>query len=111
MPGLLAKLLRLTARPSWLACEGCGSRYVCPLDWDPVDEETWWVACRCGECGHRHEVVLSNRQAADWDVVLCLQTAVIEREIARLDRERMTAEAATFTAALRHDLIDAADFA
>jgi hypothetical protein len=29
----------------------------------------------------------------------------------RLDRERMAAQAASFTAALRHDLIDAADFA
>lgn len=111
MPGPLAKLLRWTARPSWLACEACGSRYVCPLEWEPVDEETWWVACRCGECGHRHEVVLSNQQAAHWDVALCCQTQAIEREIARLDRQRMLAETAAFTAALQHDLIDAADFA
>src|SRR6266545_6025667 len=98
MPGSLAKLFRRNARPSWLACEACGSRYVCPLDWDPVDEETWWVACRCGECGHRHEALLLNEQAADWDVELFRQTAAIEREFARLDRERMTAEAAAFTA-------------
>ena len=111
MPGPLARLRRWVARPPWIACEGCGGRYVCPLDWDPVDEETWWVACRCGECGHRHEAFLSNEQAAHWDVELCRQTAAIERELARLDRERMAAEAACFTAALRHDLIDAADFA
>jgi hypothetical protein len=111
MPGPFTKLLRWTARPSWLACEGCRGRYVCPLEWEPVDEQTWWVACRCGACGHRHEVLLSNVQAAHWDVELCRQTAAIEREIARLDRERMAAEAASFTAALRHDLIDAADFA
>jgi transcription elongation factor Elf1 len=111
MSGRLTKLLRRSPRPSWLACQACGSRYVCPLDWAPVDEQTWWVACRCGECGHRHEVSLSNDQAASWDVELCRQTAVIEREFARLDRARMAAEAATFTAALRHDLIDATDFA
>jgi hypothetical protein len=111
MPASLAKLFRRTARPAWVACEGCGSRYVCPLDWQPIDEETWWVACRCGECGHRHEAFLSNEQAARWDIELCGQTAAIEREIARLDRERMVAEAASFTAALRHHLIDAADFA
>jgi hypothetical protein len=111
MPGPLARLLRRRPRPSWLACGACGSRYVCPLEWAPLDEETWWVACRCGECGHRHDVFLQNAQAAEWDVELCRQTEVIEREVARLDRERMTAEAAAFTAALRSDLIDAADFA
>ena len=111
MSASLAKLFRRTARPSWLACGACRSRYVCPLDWNPVDEETWWVACRCGECGHRHEALLSNGQAAHWDVELFRQTAAIEREVERLDRERMATEAAAFTAALRHDLIDAADFA
>jgi hypothetical protein len=111
MPGPLARLLRITARPSWLACEACGSGYVCPLDWAPVDAQTWLVACRCGECGHRHEAHLTNDQAARWDLELCRQTAAIERAIERLDRERMAAEAAAFTAALQRDLIDAGDFA
>ncbi len=111
MPGRLAKLLRLSAPPSWLACEACGSRCVCPLDWAPLDEDRWWAACRCGECGHRHEPVLSNEQAASWDIELDRQTSAIAREAERLDRERMVAETKAVAAALRRDLIDAADFA
>ena len=111
MPGRLAKLLRRPAPPSWLACEACGSRSVCPLEWAPIDENRWWAACRCGECGHRHEPVVSNEQAASWDIELVRQTGAIEREAERLDRERMIAETNAFAAALRRDLIDAADFA
>ncbi len=84
---------------------------MCPLEWEPLDEDNWWIACRCGECGHHREALLSNAQAASWDVELCRQTDAIARAADRLDRERMTAEATAFTAALRLDLIDATDFA
>jgi hypothetical protein len=111
MPGSLARLLRRAPPASWLACEACGSRCVCPLDWEAVDDEHWWVACRCGECGHRHEVRLSNAQAACWDVELCRQTDEIARAAQQLDRERMSAQADAFIAALRRDLVTPADFA
>jgi hypothetical protein len=110
MPGPLARILRRSPRPSWLACEECGSRFVCPMDWTPADDSTWWAACRCGECGHWHEVYLSNTQAAEWDVELLRQADEIAYAAARLDRERMKVQTTAFVAALRHDLIDAADF-
>ncbi len=110
MPGLLDRILRRT-RPSWIACEQCRSRFVCPIEWETADEDHWRITCRCGACGAWHDASLTNDEAAVWDVELDRQSAVIERAVQRLDRERMSAEVEAFAAALRRDLIDAADFA
>jgi hypothetical protein len=56
------------------------------------------------------EVVLSNAQAAALDIVLNRQMAAISAAADRLDAERMADAAEAFAAALRRDLIVAADF-
>jgi hypothetical protein len=109
MPGPLSRLLQ-RRRPT-LACSGCGSDFLCPMDWEPADADHWHIDARCGACGLWHGLHLTNAQAAEWDVELDRQTRPIERQLRRLDRERMTREVETFATALRSDLIDAADFA
>jgi hypothetical protein len=91
-------------------CPICRGDRTCPMDWGEIDDSEWWVLLRCGECEVWMEVVLSNAQAAEFDVALDRQIGQIRRAADRLDRERMAEEAAAFTAALRADLIVAADF-
>jgi hypothetical protein len=111
MPGMLfARLKRRTRKPSWLACEHCGGAFVCPIEWEPADEESWRITCRCGSCGAWHEAQLTNTQAARWDGALDSHVWLIEHAIRRLDRERMAMEVDAFVAALRADMIGPADF-
>ena len=116
----LAAVLRALVKPweppaDWgiplHVCERCGSDAVCPMDWDQVGEEGWDIDLRCGECGHWRTAVARNEEAAAYELRLGRQTERIEAALERLDRERMLCEVEQLVHALRHDLIDAADFA
>lgn len=111
MSGSIARLLRRRRPPGWLACELCGGPYVCPIEWEPADEDHWLITTRCGQCGVWRDLSLTNDEASAWDLRLDREMEPIRRAVRRLDRERMAAEADAFIAALEHDLIDAADFA
>jgi hypothetical protein len=103
--------LFVARRRAELACSGCGRDFLCPIDWEPVDDDHWQIDARCGACGLWHALRLTNAQTAAWEVELDRQTRPIQLELRRLDRERMAREAEGFIGALRRDLIDAADFA
>lgn len=107
----LSRLLRRRRHAAWLACEACGDAFVCPIEWDPADEDHWLITTRCGQCGVWRDLSLTNDEASAWDVRLDREMEPIQRAVRRLDRERMAAEADAFVAALEHGLIDAADFA
>jgi hypothetical protein len=83
---------------------------VCPIDWEPVDDECWAIGLRCGACGLARDLLASNAQAADLDVALDGHQRTMERELGRLDAARMADEVDAFIEALGRDLIDAAYF-
>jgi hypothetical protein len=97
--------------PPLQTCARCNAEFACPTDWAPEDSQHWWIRLRCGDCGHVREVVVDNREAADFDIHLAWQSRKIERALAHLDHERMVAEVEQFVAALACDLVDAGDFA
>ena len=118
----LATVLRSVAGPVWpapvpgprheaLTCPHCESYFLCPAEWGTADDSHWWILSRCGECGEWSEIVITDEQAARLDCELDRQLTSIQREAARLEAERMAAEAEAFINALNRDLIDAADFA
>lgn len=80
------------------------------MEWGAVDDHRWWVLSRCGDCGVWAEVVLTNAQAATLDLALDRQMAEIRAAADRLDAERMADAVDAFAAALRRDLVVAADF-
>ena len=94
-----------------IVCLTCGSDFVSPIEWGPHDETNWWMRLRCGECGVLREAVVSQEVADRYDRALDRTSEPIVATLARLDRERMTAEVEAFTTALRLDLFDAGDFA
>jgi hypothetical protein len=115
MSRLLGPLRRLrrTAYPMparLLECERCDSDYVIPVAWQECGESGWWIRVRCGECAFVREVEASNEEAKRFDRELDRGVQDIARTVARLERERMIADAHALTAALRHDLIDPGDF-
>ena len=71
----------------------------------------WDLRLRCGQCGAFRDIVVSDGAAKRYDHDLDRGMSEIATALAREDRERMTAEAQVFIAALEHDLIDAGDFA
>jgi hypothetical protein len=88
----------------------CGSDFVSPIEWGEQDDANWWMRLRCGQCGEMREAVASQAVADRYDRALDRTSDTIVATLARLDRERMTAEVEAFTTALRLDLYDAADF-
>jgi hypothetical protein len=117
--GVFAALLAyLSARRSPAATEGrlidcvaCGTDYVCAVDWEETDDVHWWIRLRCGACGTVREVVVADDDAGQLDRALSVHTAMMERALAQLDRERMVADIDVFVAALDRDLIDPSSFA
>ena len=98
--------------PSGLSsCVLCHRDYVAPVEWEPVGSDRWWMFLRCAECGTSREVTVSNAVAERYDEELAEGARAISRAAHRLDAERMAADAEKFVAALRHGLVEAADFA
>jgi hypothetical protein len=56
-------------------------------------------------------VTVTNVVAERFDLELDRRAAIIQRTVHRLDRERMAQQVEAMIGALRHGLIDAADFA
>ena len=92
-------------------CAACGRDFVNPVDWEPVSPEAWWILLRCGECHTFREVTVTNAVAERFDLELDRRADVLHRALHKLDTERMRAQAEAMIGALRHGLIDAADFA
>jgi hypothetical protein len=92
-------------------CALCHEDFVNPVDWEPVGDAHWWMLLRCGACDTWREVTVTNEIAARFDLELDRRLDVVERALARLDSHRMAADVETMIQALRHGLVDAADFA
>jgi hypothetical protein len=92
-------------------CAACGKDYVNPVNWEPVTPESWWMQLRCGECETYREVTVTNKVAERFDVELDRRADLIHRALHKLDRERMVQQVETMIGALRHGLIEPADFA
>jgi hypothetical protein len=93
-----------------VSCAMCGGDYVNPVDWEPVGETQWWMLLRCGACDTWREVTVTNEIAARYDLELDRRMDIVARALERLDRSRMAAEVETMILALRHGLVDPADF-
>ena len=92
-------------------CPLCHDDSVVPVEAEALDHGRWDLRLRCGQCGTYRDVVVSDDVAKRYDLDLQRGMAEIAAALERHDRERMTAEAEVFIAALQHDLIDAGDFA
>ncbi len=92
-------------------CAFCGKDFVNPVDWEPVTPEAWWMLLRCGECQTFREVTVTNAVAERFDLELDRRADILHRTLHKLDTERMRSQAEAMIGALRHGLIDAADFA
>jgi len=89
----------------------CRGDTVVPVESEQLDLCRRAMRLRCGECETYRDVVISEDVAKRYDLDLDRGMAEIAAALRREDRDRMTAEARAFIAALEHDLIDAADFA
>ena len=106
-----AALRDLAASGGLHRCPDCRQPFVCPLEWETAGEEHWRIDLRCGACGAAREVLATNEEANEFDLVLDRQTAEIIRALCRIELEEMQAGLGAFVAALDHDLIDPSDFA
>jgi len=108
---LRSKRVQLDPEKHLEACAMCGTDFVNPVDWEPVGDTHWWMLLRCGACDTWREVTVTNEIAARFDLELDRRMDIVARALERLDRTRMAAEVETMIQALRHGLVDAADFA
>lgn len=110
----LARALPWSSRPDVdLAleyCAFCGRDFVNPVDWEAVTSESWWMLLRCGACDTFREVTVVDAVAQRFDCELDRRMNVLQRELRKLEREQMRAQAEAWIGALRRGLIDAADF-
>ena len=91
-------------------CSECDEEFVYPVSWGESGPSEWWLHLRCGACGASREVVASNYVVEAFDRQLDGEMEMIEAAADRLARESLLAEADTFGAALRLDLLTADDF-
>ena len=89
----------------------CAEDFVNPVDWEPVGDTHWWMLLRCGACDTWREVTVTNEIAARFDLELDRRMDIVARALERLDRTRMVTEVETMIQALRHGLVEPADFA
>jgi flavoprotein len=97
--------------PGLEECRLCHGDFVNPVDWEPLHDTHWWMLLRCGACDTWREVTVTNAIASRYDLELDRRLDTLARALDKLDRKRMVAEVETMIQALRHDLVDAADFA
>lgn len=103
---------KLNRRRATLAdCSACGSDFVHPVDWRPLDDQQWWMRLRCGECGQSWEETVADCEAELYDRALDRAEHGMRRTADRLGREALEQEAEVFATALELDLIGAEDFA
>jgi hypothetical protein len=91
-------------------CLVCGSCFVNPVESRDAGGGAQLLLLRCGECGSWRQAIAPPGAAKAFDRALDAGAEAIRETLERLDRERMTAQAEAFIAALRRDLIDAGDF-
>jgi hypothetical protein len=106
-----AALRDLAASRGLHRCPDCRQPFVCPMEWETAGEEHWRMQLRCGACGAWREVLVTNDEASEFDLVLDRHCAQILRAVRKLELEEMEADLETFVTALDRDLIDASDFA
>lgn len=92
-------------------CSMCGADFVCPIEWEPVDDVHVWVLLRCGECGAWREGEFTDEVLDAFDRRLDEAAVKIARAADRLHADWRATEADAFAQALDRDLIDAGDFA
>ena len=92
-------------------CPVCNGDFVCPIEWEPVDEGHIWVLLRCGECGTWRDAEFTDEVLDRFDRKLDEATVQIAMAADRLHADWRSTEADAFAAALDRDLIDAGDFA
>jgi hypothetical protein len=91
-------------------CPHCGHDFVSVVERESMGEEHSWLLLRCGGCELMRELTVSNDFAARLDDELERRARILDRAVARLERERMTAWVEAVAEALRRELIDAGDF-
>jgi hypothetical protein len=91
-------------------CPQCGEDFVYPVTWAESGPAGWWLRLRCGGCGGWRDLVASNRAVEEFDRTLDAEMALIRAAADRLARESLSAQAETFSTALRLDLLGADDF-
>jgi len=79
---------------SLIICPLCDSDHVVPLDYEEAGEEGWWMHLRCGECGARRDVRVSDAEADRFGRALDAGTRQIAEDLDRLLSE--PAEALNF---------------
>lgn len=91
-------------------CPKCGEGFVYPVTWTESGPADWWLLLRCGGCGTWRDVVASNYAVEAFDRMLDEEMDTIRVAAERLAHESLSAQAETFGAALRLDLLGADDF-
>jgi DNA-directed RNA polymerase subunit RPC12/RpoP len=91
-------------------CGSCGKDFVNAMQWDPLDDDHWYMLLRCGNCGRAHAAVVANKCADEFGRALDAGCAVIAGDLQELQRDAMTAWTKVFREALDRDLVDASDF-
>jgi hypothetical protein len=92
-------------------CQACRRDFVHPTAWKDEAGRARRVYLRCGACGHAREAVVGPDGEKLLTRALDKRFGMIAEAADRLEQELMARWVDEFAGALRHDLIDASDFA
>lgn len=69
---------------SLVICPLCDNDHVVPLAYEEVGEAGWWMHLRCGDCGARRDVRVSDAEANRFGLALGAGTREIADDLERL---------------------------
>lgn len=92
-------------------CQQCHRDFVHPTAWEDETGRARRVFLRCGACGHTRDVVVGPEGELLLKRAMDQRLGALTEAAERLERDNMTDWVDSFAGALRHDLIDATDFA
>jgi ribosomal protein S27AE len=102
---------RLPLEGSLEFCPSCGDDAFAALSWDSLCDRRWRVVLRCGSCGVQRARIVPDAEAKRLEDAIERGARTLAKAADKLDRELMAEWVETFSAGLRHDLIDVTDFA
>jgi hypothetical protein len=101
---------RSTTSQGLHVCPSCSSRFVQPVEWEPVDDEAWSVLLRCPECEVYQAGLYTQPELDAYDLELDRGESLLRVAYLQLSTENMAAEIDAFAQALEAGAVLPEDF-
>ena len=99
-----------TPTPCMDVCPKCMDNKVYPVSWKDLDDDTWDITLRCGNCCWEERGMYDHETVEEFDQVLNQYTDMLIDDLERTARDNFMDDIARFIFALQEDAVLPEDF-